>query len=53
MVTSLAAERSAALGGKRLNALNPFPVEKNGTVNSFSRVALPSFQKSPDKSRFL
>ena len=53
VVTSLAAERSAALGGKRLNALNPFPVEKNGTVNSFSRVALPSFQKSPDKSRFL
>ena len=53
MVTSLAAERSAALGGKHLNALIPFPVEKNGTVNSLSRVALFSLQKSQDRSRFL
>ena len=53
MVTSLAAERSAALAGKHLNALIPFPVEKNGTVNSLSRLALSSLQKSPDKSRLL
>ena len=53
MVTSLAAERSAALAGKHLNALIPFPVEKNGTVNSLSRLALSTLQKSPDKSRLL
>ena len=53
VVTSLAAERSAALVGKHLNALIPFPVEKYASSESLSRRALSNLQRFPIKSRFL
>ena len=53
VVTSLAAERSAALAGKHLNALIPFPVEKYASSESLSRRALSNLQRFPIKSRFL
>ena len=53
VVTSLAAERSAALAGRHLNALIPFPVEKHASAESLSRTALSNLQRSPIKSRFL
>ena len=37
VVTPLAAERSAALAGKHLNALIPFPVEKYPSAESLSK----------------
>ena len=53
VVTSLAAERSAALAGKHLNALIPFPVEKYPSAESLSKKALSNLQRSPIKSRIL
>ena len=53
MVTSIAAERSAALAGKHLNALIPFPVEKCCSAESLSKKALSNLQRSPIKSRVL
>ena len=53
VVTSLAAERSAALAGKHLNALIPFPVENYPSAESLSKKALSNLQRSPIKSRIL
>ena len=53
VVTSIAAERSAALAGKHLNALIPFPVEKCCSAESLSKKALSNLQRSPIKSRVL
>ena len=53
VVTSLAAERSAALAGRHLNALIPFPVEKSSSAESLAKTALSNLQRSPVKTRFL
>ena len=53
VVTSSAAERSAALAGKPLNALIPFPVERNASAESLAKTALSNLQRSPVKTRFL
>ena len=53
IVTSLAAERAAALAGKHLNALIPFPVEKNASAESMSKHALTTLQRNPNKTKYL
>ena len=51
-VTSLAAERSAALAGKHLNALIPIPVESNASAEFLTKNALNKPQPLPHKSRY-
>ena len=53
MITSLAAERSASLNGKHINALIPFPVEVASTCESLARNALSRLQRDPVRSRYL
>ena len=53
MITSLAAERSASLNGKHINALIPFPVDAGSTCESLARVALSRLQRDPIRSRYL
>ena len=53
ILTSLAAERSAALAGKHLNALIPFPVENNASADFLTKFALNKLQRLPHKSRYL
>ena len=53
MITSLAAERSASLNGKHINALIPFPVDAGSTCESLARVALSRLQREPMRSRYL
>ena len=53
MVTSLAAERSASVNGKHINALFPFPVEVSSTCESLARNALSRLQRDAVRSRYL
>ena len=53
IITSLAAERSASLNGKHINALIPFPVDKSATCDLLAKVALSRLQRDPTRSRYL
>ena len=53
MITSLAAERSASVNGKHINALIPFPVEVSSTCDSLAKKALSNLQRDPTRSRYL
>ena len=53
MITSLAAERSASVNGKHINALIPFPVEVASTCESLARNALARLQRDSVRSRYL
>ena len=53
ILTSFAAERSAALAGKHPNALIPIPVESNASAELLTKNALNRLQRLSHKSRYL
>ena len=53
MITSLAAEHSASVNGKHINALIPFPAEISSTCESLARNALSRLQRDSVRSRYL